>query len=75
MIPPAAWKRRLLCGLVGSWVLMRSDGVRSPVAGVSTSTTASSFAMLAAIARIGPPRRQRNWQLPFNDYWVQRAGV
>ena len=66
MSPPAAWKRRLRCGLVGSWVLMRSDGVRSAMAGVSI--TASSFAaMLAAIARIGPPRLQRSWRLPLHD--------
>ena len=49
MSPPAAWKRRLRCGLVGSWVLMR-NGLRRALA--VTVSTASSFAarMAARIA-------------------------
>ena len=35
MSPPAAWKRRLRCGLVG-FMLMRGDGVRRAEAGSST---------------------------------------
>ena len=66
MSPPAAWKRRLRCGLVGSWALMRSDGVRSAMAGVST---ASSFAarMAAGIAACCQRLRRR-------VLWMQCSG-
>ena len=66
MSPPAAWKRRLRCGLVGSWALMRSDGVRSAMAGVST---ASSFAarMAARIAAYCQRWRRR-------VLWMQCSG-
>ena len=58
MSPPAAWKRRLRCGLVGSWVLMRI-GVRSALA--VTVSTASSFAarMAAGIAACCQRLRRR----------------
>ena len=66
MSPPAAWKRRLRCGLVGSWALMRSDGVRSAVAGVST---ASSFtARMAARIAAGSQRSRRR------VLWMQCSG-
>ena len=58
MSPPAAWKRRLRCGLVGSWALMRSDGVRRAEA-VTVSTASRVAAMDAMAAR----RRQREWQM------------
>ena len=55
MSPPAAWKRRLRCGLVGSWVLMRRYGVRSAMAGV---TTASSFAAMHETMAAVPSARE-----------------
>ena len=65
MSPPAAWKRRLRCGLVGSWVLMR-NGLRRASATVSS---ASSFAarMAAGIAACCQRLRRR-------VLWMQCSG-
>ena len=53
MSPPAAWKRRLRCGLVGR--LMRSDGVRRAWAGSSNVSMHSDAhdAALSALAATG----------------------
>ena len=66
MSPPAAWKRRLRCGLVGSWVLMRSDGVRSAEA---VSSTASSFA-----ARMAARMMPRGYHSRRRVLWMNCSG-